>query len=342
MSASIAPLFPADQAKPPGVRHWDRAVGEVIGQEMRHDPSRILIGLEVTHYQPRLVDEFGPRRVIDTPVSESSVVGLAVGAARAGLKPIVDLWHGSFVYIALDQIVNGLLLSEQVYGLPAAVLLRMRTGVPVRTPGTSHARMPHGLLSSLPGLQVVMPARPEDAAALMRDSIRSDRPTAFLEHIDLCKAEPTGPDDDRPRLGSAAVVRRGSDVTVVAMGGTVRHALEAAGRLAASDVDAEVVDVRTLQPVDRATLTESVRRTRRLVVVDEAHDTASYGRWLAATLAQEVPALHRPPACVTVRDDLVPYSPRGVERGLLPDADRVEAAVRGLLARGTAGVAGAS
>lgn len=320
--------FAADATPPLGQRGWDTAVTDAIVAQMRADETVVLMGLEVSRYRSDLLEKFGRLRVIDTPISENTVVGMAVGAARAGLRPIVDLWHASFVHIAMDQIVNGLALSEPLFGLPASVVLKMRTGVPVRSPGTTHARMPHWTLAGVPGMSVVYPSCAADAGPLMVSALQSRRPTIFLEHIDLCKTAPAGPVPARLDVGQAAVVRPGKDVTVVALGPTVRHALSTAEELR-GELELEVIDLRTLAPLDIDTVAGSVKATRRLVIVDEAPGKASFSWWLSAQIRAEVADMVCDPQCVTAPDEQVPYSPHGLAPGAIPQpADIVEAVRR--------------
>lgn len=319
--------FAVDTTPPLGERGWDTAVTEAIVARMRADRSVVLMGLEVSRYRADLIEEFGPLRVIDTPISENGVVGMAVGAARAGLQPIVDLWHASFVYIVMDQLLNGLSLSQGLFGLPAPVVLKMRTGIPVRTPGTTHARMPHWMLAGVPGIDVIYPSCAEDAGPLMAAALRGLRPTIFLEHIDLCKQQPSGPVPQRLEVGEANTVATGADVTVVALGPTVRHALAARAELDGV-LELEVLDLRSLEPLDLDTVLASVRKTRRLVIVDEAPSKTSFAWWLSGAVRAQVPELLAEPRCVTAMEGPIPYSPHGLAPGIVPQPADIVAAAR--------------
>jgi len=324
---------------------YREAVNEALRQEMRRDPSVILLGEDIaggaaTHHPDAwggvlavtkgLIGEFGPRRVLDTPITESGFIGAAVGAAATGLRPVAELMFVDFLGVTFDQIFNQAAKLRYMFGGKAKVPLVIRTtiGAGISSAG-QHSQALYSIFAHVPGLKVVTPATPRDMKGLLIAAIRDDDPVIVCENKVLYNTK--GPVPEEPYatpLGVAEVKRAGTDVTIVAISRMVHVALEAAQALAAEGVAAEVVDPRTLSPLDEETIFASVRKTRRLVVVDEDTPFCSVARDIAARAAdQTFEHLDAPIKCVTAPHTPVPFSP-ALERFYVPSKERVIDAVR--------------
>jgi pyruvate dehydrogenase E1 component beta subunit len=309
------------------------AINDALREEMARDERVILfgedVGISIFGDTRGLQKEFGPDRVRNTPISESLLTGMAVGAAAAGYRVVCHLMYANFLYTGYDAIAN------------QAAKLRLMTGGQVRLPivfmavsgggrssAAQHSDSPHPSLMNLGGLYVVCPATPADAKGLLKAAIRSDDPVVFLQPASRGGDLGDVPDDDIVLpLGHASIARPGRDVTVVAIGSMVRLALKAAEVLAERGTSVEVIDPRTLFPLDKRSILASVAHTHRLVIVDEARDTCSAASHVAAVVADEgFASLRAPIRRVTVQDVPMPYSPP-LERAVIPDVDMVVAAV---------------
>jgi pyruvate/2-oxoglutarate/acetoin dehydrogenase E1 component len=308
-----------------------QALGEAVHQEMARDDSVIYFGqnLGLTDEDP-FVQAFGNDRVRVTPISETAEIGMAVGAAFAGFRPVVQLYMSEFMLVAMDQVVNE---APRFYGMSGGtvkvpLVLQAGYGFTAGWAG-QHTGTIYGMFMGVPGLKVAVPSTPADAKGLMTASIRDDNPVVLfhsylltLEHGDVPEGEHVVP------LGEAVIRREGGDVTLVGIGWTVGMALAAAERLAADGIDAEVIDPRTLAPLDTAAIVRSVEKTGRLVVVDQATRHASAGAVIAAEVASEgFAALKAPIGLVTALDATIPYS-QPMEEYLMPSEDRIVAAVQ--------------
>lgn len=277
-----------------------------------------------------LYDEFGPERVVDTPISEGAIVGLAVGAAVCGLRPVVDLMFVDFLGVCMDQVANQAAKTKYMFGGKARLPLTVTTwsGAGLSAAG-QHSQSLEAWLCHTPGLKVVMPSRPYDMKGLLVSSIREDNPVVVIGNKVLLGA--AGPVPEEPYaipLGVASVVRPGDDVTVIALGRMVPEALAAAEVLAAEGIGAEVIDPRTLEPFDTATVLASVRRTNRAVVVHEAVRSVGVGAEIAARIAEEAfDYLDAPVERLGAPFTPVPFSPE-LERIYVPDAVRIAEACR--------------
>ena len=277
-----------------------------------------------------LIEEFGSERVRDTPISEAGFVGTAVGAAMAGLRPVVDVMWASFVPYCFDQVFNQAAKMRYMFGGQADVplVLRMAAGAGLRA-GGQHSDTLHQVFAGIPGLKTVVPATPATAKGLLLRAVSDDDPVVFLEHMGLYRTRGPLPEGryELP-IGKAAVERRGDDASLIAFGATVLLALEAADRLASEhSVSAEVVDLRTLSPLDAATVAASVERTGRAVVVDESPPGCSVASEVAATVAEAgFGRLRAPVARITAARSPVPFSPP-LEDAYLPSVDRIVDAV---------------
>ncbi len=277
-----------------------------------------------------LVDEFGPDRVLDTPLSEAGFVGAAVGAAMTGLRPIVDMSVASFMYVAMDQFISQAAKNRYMFGGQANIPVVFRAGMFYGASSAAHhSDRPYSMFMNVPGLKVIAPTTPYDVKGMLKAAIREDDPVLCFEDGTLWSRKGPVPEEEYlVELGRADVKRQGSDVTVVAVAGAVVHALAAAERLAADGISVEVIDPRSLVPLDAETLLGSVRRTGRLVVVDPAHRTCSAASEIAAIVAEEgFWDLRAPIVRVTTPDTQIPFSP-ALERGLYPTSDRIVEAVR--------------
>jgi acetoin:2,6-dichlorophenolindophenol oxidoreductase subunit beta len=310
------------------------AISESLRQEMARDRRVLYFGQNIatTEADPFLA-EFGPDRVRTTPISETAEIGMAVGAALAGYRPVVELYMAEFMLVAMDQVVNEAPRLRYMTGGQVTVPLVLKAGYGF-TAGWAgqHTGSIYGMFLGVPGLKVALPATPADAKGLLATAVRDDNPVCFFHHY-LLTLEP----GDVPEgeylvpFGQAAVRRAGGDVTIVATGWMVGKALAAAERLAAEGVGAEVIDPRTIAPLDTGTILESVAKTGRLVLVDQATRHGSAAAVIAAEVAESgFGSLRAPVKLVTALDATIPYS-QPMEDYVLPDEDKIVTAVREVL-----------
>jgi pyruvate/2-oxoglutarate/acetoin dehydrogenase E1 component len=316
------------------------AVADGLAREMRRDPTVVCLGEDIGAAEgvfkttAGLFKEFGPRRVWDTPISEQAIVGAAMGAAMTGVRPVAEIMFSDFLACCWDYLANEIPKVRYMTGGQVTVPLVVRTanggGLGF---GAQHSQAVENWAFAVPGLKVVAPSTPADVVGLMASAIRSDDPVVFFEHKGLFAGRgPAAPEGHVVPLGEAAVVRPGSDVTLVALAYTVPMALAAAERLAADGVDAEVVDLRCLVPLDIRTVLDSVARTSRLIVVEENPYQGGWGATVASIVADEgfetldAPVRRVAGACVPL-----PFAD-SLERAVLPTVDKVVAAVRRLVA----------
>ena len=312
------------------------ALNQAMREEMRRDQRIFLIGEEVGYYQGAFkvskgfVEEFGPQRVVDTPITEAGFTGLAIGAAMAGLQPIVELMTMNFSIIALDQIVNNAAKIRYMSGGQLSVPLVIRgPGSAAHQLGAQHSQSLEAWFCHVPGLKVVMPATPHDAKGLLKSAIRDKNPVIFIEAQLLygTKGEVAEGEYTIP-LGLADVKRAGNDVTIVAYSKMLLLALEAAEQLNREGIDAEVIDPRTLKPLDIQTIVDSVKKTGRLVIVEEGWRFCGLGAQIADSIYQAAfDYLDAPIVRVTGEDVPMPYS-RPLEDAAIPDMPRVIEAVK--------------
>jgi pyruvate/2-oxoglutarate/acetoin dehydrogenase E1 component len=321
------------------VRYMD-AVREGIAAEMRADSAVCLLGIDVGSsggifaVTRGLYEEFGPERVRDTPISEMAFVGAAVGAAATGLRPIVELMFMDFLGVCFDALLNQASKLRYMTGglLEFPLVVRTQTGAG-RSSGAQHSQSLEAIVAHIPGLKVVMPATVEDAYALMRASIRDNNPVVYIENRRLYGRRGYLPNDEKALpLGRARVVQSGDDVTVVAWSRMVEVSLQAAEALAAEGVDAEVIDLRSLVPMDMETVVESVSRTRRAVVVHEAAVPFGAGAEVAARITEEAfLRLEAPVGRIGAPPVPMPFSPP-LEDFCIPEADAIVTGVRKTMA----------
>ncbi len=312
------------------------AIRDTLRAEMQRDPRVVLLGEDIGAYGGSyavtrgLVEEFGTERVRDTPIAESAIVGAAVGAAMGGLRPVAELMTTNFALVAIDQIVNHAAKLRHMFGdqFGAPVVIRMVNGWGQLA--ATHSQSFDAWFAHVPGLHVVAPSTPADAAGLLRNAMRGEDPVVFIEHSRQYSQKGLAPDDADHVVpfGKARLVRPGRDVTLVAWSYCVPMAEAAADRLAADGIEAEVLDLRSLRPLDRSALVESVRRTHRVVCVEESWRSFGVGAEVAATLQDlAFDELDAPVARVAAREVPMPYS-KPLEAACLPAVDDVVAAVR--------------
>ena len=314
------------------------AINLALAEAMRGDERVIVLGEDVAEGGPftataGLAEEFGVSRVINTPISEAAITGVAIGAAQAGLRPVLEIMYVDFLTLALDQLANAAAKAHFMSGGQLTVPLVVRTqGGAGHRGAAQHSQSLESWLTHVPGLKVVMPSRAVDAAGLLASAIADSNPVVFVECKTLYFRKEQVPDElPAVPIGEAAVLREGRDVTIVALSRLVHDALGAAERLAAEDgIEAEVIDPRTLVPLDLETIVASVERTTRLVVAHEAVTHGGAGAEVAA-LVQEAAFDHLDAPVVRVGAPFapVPFSAQ-LEDAYLPGADEIVAAVRGL------------
>jgi pyruvate dehydrogenase E1 component beta subunit len=317
------------------------ALNAAMREEMRRDPSVFLLGEEVGEYQGAykitqgLLQEFGEWRVRDTPIAEEAIAGVAVGAAFVGMRPIAEMMTFNFSLLALDQIVNHAAKYRYMSGgqIRCPMVMRGPSGAAAQV-AAQHSQAFESWFAHLPGLVVVMPSTPKDAKGLLKSAIRDDNPVIFMENEVLYNLKGEVPDEEFTiPLGQADVKRAGKDVTIVGWSRSTQYAVQAAELLAKDGVEAEVVDPRTLRPLDEDAIFDSVRKTNRCVVVEEGWRYAGFGAEIADRVQRECfDDLDAPVIRVTAADVPMPYS-KILEKAFLPQPERVAEAVRQVLYR---------
>lgn len=316
--------------------NYGQAINNAIELEMERDPNIYVAGEDVGVFggcfgvTAGLFDKFGEKRVRDTPITESAIVGTAVGAAATGLRPVVELMFVDFIGVALDQLYNQAAKMKYMFGGKAKIpmVLRAACGGGIGA-AAQHSQCLESWFMHIPGLKVVMPSTPADAKGLLITAIRDDNPVVFLEHKMLYGVEGEVPEGDYAiPLGKADIKKEGSDVTVVATSQMVQVALGAAEKLAADGVSVEVVDPRTLSPLDEDTILDSVRKTHRLVIVHEEVKVAGSGAEIAAIVAEKAfDYLDAPILRVAAPFTPVPFAPT-LEAEFIPSEEKVIAAIK--------------
>lgn len=315
------------------------AIRSGIWEEMERDPTVFCIGEDIGIYggafkvTEGLIDRFGPERVIDTPIAESAIVGVALGAALTGLRPVAEFQFMDFLPCAFNQITNMVAKSHFRWEAPAPLVIRGPSGGGVHG-GPFHSQNPEAYFTHTPGLKVVCPATAYDAKGLIRSAIRDNSPVIFFEHKFLYRRikETLPADDYVVPIGKARVARNGGDVSVITYASMVHVALEAAEILAKEEIELEVVDLRTLAPLDREAIAETVRRTNRVILLHEDVKTGGVAGEIAAVINEEAfDELDAPIVRITSRDTPVPFSPP-LEEAFMPKVADVVREARRLLA----------
>lgn len=322
------------------VKYW-QAINEALTEEMARDERVILVGEDVAlpggpfSASRGLLEKFGPWRVKDTPISEAAIAGLGVGAALAGLRPVVEIMFMDFLGLAMDQIVNQAAKVSYMSGgrqrLPLTIRTMCGSG---RNNGPQHSQNLEAWFAHVPGLKVVWASTAADAKGLLKAAIRDDNPVLVIESLALWTSKDSLEEGEQlAPIGKAVVRRNGTDATLVTAGAMVPRAMAAATQLAGEGIEVEVIDLRTLSPIDHATVLASVARTHRLVIAHDAVKPFGYGAEIAATVAEE--ALHEldaPIQRVAAPWAPVPFSP-ALESAYYPQAPQIEAALRSVVGR---------
>lgn len=314
------------------------AIRDAQFEEMKRDPRVFMMGEDLTTNlfgaTTGFLEAFGKERLRDTPISEAGFIGAAAGAAMVGMRPIVDVTIASFIYPAMDQLISIVSKSRYLYGgqarLPLVLRLSMFYG---NSTAAQHSDRPYPMLMTVPGLKIIVPSNALDVKGLLKSAVRDDDPVLCFEDAGLWSSKMEIPEDEDllVPLGKAAVKREGTDVTVVALAATVAQSLAAAAELAKEGVSVEVIDPRTLVPLDAETILRSVRKTGRLVAVDPAHRTCSAASEIAAIVAERAfGALRAPVLRVTTPDTHIPFSPP-LEARLFPSKSRIAEAIRSVV-----------
>ena len=337
MSSASRPLT----GEPERILTYAQALNEALREEMVRDQSVVLLGEDIGEYggiftvTRGLLEEFGRERVIDTPISEGAIVGSALGLALTGYRPVVELMFVDFVFVASDQLFNHVGKACYISGGQRAVPLVVRTQQGSGGgKGAQHSQCLEAIFCHLPGWKVVAPSNAADAKGLLKSAIRDGNPIAFLEHKALYFQKWPMPLGDSPiPIGKARVVREGRDVTLIAYSKAVQLAISAAEQLAEEGVMAEVIDLRTLKPLDLDTILESVTKTKRVVLIHEAHRFGGLGAELAATIQEKAfHYLEGPVQRITALDVPIPFN-RTLEKIVLPSVGAIISAVHSNLGR---------
>jgi acetoin:2,6-dichlorophenolindophenol oxidoreductase subunit beta len=315
------------------------AINQALSEEMERDPLTFVMGEDVVlsafGATKGLIDKFGPKRVRNTPIAEAGFVGAAVGAAMAGTRPICEVEFASFFYCAFDQVCNQAAKLRYMSGGQANLPLTFRCVFgAMGGAAAQHSETVYAQFLSVPGLKLVVPSGPADMKGLLKSAIRDDNPVIVFEHGRLGRLREEIPAGDYlVPLGKAAVKREGENVTVVAIGAMVPRALSVAEKLAKENISVEVIDPRTLIPLDKEAILSSVEKTNRVVVVDEGHLRGGAAADIAAIIADEgFDFLDAPVKRVTALDVPIPFSPP-LEKAAVPDDARIEASIRDVIGR---------
>jgi pyruvate dehydrogenase E1 component beta subunit len=327
-----------------------KAISEAIAQEMERDPSVFLMGEDIGTYggifgaTEGLLAKYGPERVMDTPISETGFIGAAVGAALSGMRPIAELMFVDFFGVCMDQIYNHMAKIHYESGgnlkVPVVITTAIGGGY---SDGAQHSQTLYGLFAHLPGMKIVVPSTPHDAKGLMISAIRDDNPVLYMFHKGIMglgwmtqNPRATGEVAEEPYtipIGKADVKRQGRVLTIATISLMVHRALDAAEQLSAEGIEAEILDLRSLVPLDREAIVASVQKTHRLLVVDEDYKSFGMtGEVITTAVEGAFDYLDAPPVRVAYPDVPIPYS-RPLERFCLPDSDKIAAAARQLIGR---------
>jgi len=317
------------------------ALREALREEMLRDPNVILLGEEIGVFQGvykvtrGLLEEFGPERVRDTPISEAAIAGAAVGLALAGLKPVAEIMYMDFLPICMDQLATQAAKMRFMSGGQLKVPMVLRTQYSLgRQHGSQHSQFTPAWFLQVPGLKIVLPSNPHDAKGLLKSAIRDSNPVLFVESGLLYRTKGPVPEEEYTiPLGQAEVKRKGDDITIVALSRQVGEALNAATKLEQNSISAEVIDVRTLQPLDLKTIVESVKRTSRLIIASDDVKTGGVGAEISASVSENAFGyLDAPIARIACPDTPIPFSPP-LEQLYIPNADRIVETAKTIMGR---------
>jgi len=320
---------------------YREAVREALREEMKRDPKVFLMGEEIAEYggsykvTQGLVEEFGKERVRNTPLAEAAIAGAALGASLVGMRPVAEIMYIDFSFIAADQIINQIAKLRYMTGgmVKVPVVIRTQGGGGVAA-GPHHSQSLEAIYAHIPGLYVVMPSNAYDAKGLLKSSIREDNPVIFIEHKKLYGESCPVPEDDYVvPLGKGDIKREGTDISVITYSRCVNFSLAAAEELAKEGISLEVVDIRTIKPLDEEIILKSVQKTSKALVVYEACRTAGFGAEIAATIAEKAfDHLDAPVTRVAAKDSPISFNPRQ-EDYILPNPQKIAAAARELMGK---------
>lgn len=310
------------------------AINLALHEEMEHDDKVFVLGEDVALYEGSfkvtrgLLKRFGPKRVIDTPISEAAIIGASIGAAMAGLRPVPELMTVNFAYVSMDQLLNHMALMRYMFGgqVTLPVTVRMPGGGGHQL-GSQHSHSLEALFIQSPGIIVLYPATPADARAMLKAAIRDDNPVLFLEHEGLYNLKGEVPEECEPaEIGKANVMRDGKDITIIGYGAMTHVAMQAAEKLQEENVSAEVIDLRSLRPWDKETVTDSVAKTHRAVVVEETTPVCGIGAEVSTNIHEIIfDELDAPVRRVSGADVPLPYA-KNLEQACIPhEADVIKA-----------------
>lgn len=318
-----------------------QAIGDALKEEMRRDDKILIFGEDVAEFgnifgvTRGMLEEFGPQRVRNTSISETAIIGAALGAAVTGLRPVAELMYADFTMVAFSELFHCVpkwrFMNGAEYKMPLVVRCAMGSSFGA---GSEHSNCVESLFMHSPGMTIICPTTPADAKGLLKSAIRSDNPILFCEHKQLYQTKGEVPEGDYTiPIGVADVKKEGKDVTVIAVGLMVRRALEAAEMLEKEGISVEVIDPRTLVPFDKETTFNSIRKTHHVVIAEESNKTAGIGAELAAMIQEEMyDELDGPISRVAALDIPMPYNIT-LEKHVIPDAAKIAQAVRDQLAR---------
>jgi len=310
---------------------YREALNDALREEMERDPNVFILGEDIGFFggafkvTEGLFAEFGEKRVIDTPIAEGLIVGAAIGAAMAGLRPVAELMTVNFALLAMDQIVNHAAKIRYMFGGKTRVPLVVRApGGGGSQLGAQHSQSFESYFLHCPGLKVVIPATPEDAKGLLKESIRDDNPVIFLEHEHLYNTKGEVPSEEYTLpLGKASLKRNGTDITIIAYSNMVLTALEAADHLEKEGISVDLIDLRSLNPLDTAAIRTSVKKTNRAIIVEEDWKTGGVGAEISAQIYEHLfTALDAPVIRVAGKDVPMPYA-KNLERAAIPQVDDI-------------------
>ncbi len=320
---------------------YREAINEALREEMERDDRVLLIGEDVGIFGGAMAvtkglhDRFGPKRVIDMPISESAIIGSALGCAMTGLRPIAEIMFIDFVGVCMDQIFNQVAKVRYMLGGQVEVPLVIRTqGGAGKSYASQHSQSLESWFMNIPGLKVVMPSTPHDAKGLLRSAVREDNPVMFIEHKVLYNSKGEIPDGDYTvPIGKADVKREGSDVTITAHSKMVLHALEAADSLEKDGISVEVIDLRTLSPLDMKTVLESVKKTGHLLTVEEGNRNVGVGAEVSSRVAEQgFDYLDGPIKRLASKDVPIPFN-KELEKATIPNTQKIIDEVRNICRR---------
>lgn len=307
---------------------YGEAIRQALHDELENDPNVVLMGQDIQHniygYTGELLRTFGPRRVRNTPISEAAVVGTAIGSAMCGLRPIIDLTVANFLYVAMDQLASMAAKMRYMYDGQFKVPITVLVGTLYNTNSAAqHSDRPHPAIMNIPGLKAIAPASPQDAYSMLRGAVRDDNPVICFMDRNLFYSEQIVDRTCVAEIGKAALLAVGKDLTIVSIGGMTKSVIELLPELSKRGISVEVIDVRSLTPLDIKTISTSVRKTGRAVIVDTANRTCSAASEISSRLVETEFAFLRAPIGIVAYDDVpVPFA-KCLERQIMPTSEKI-------------------